>query len=75
MTNEGHLLEATRYIALNPVRAGLCRRAEDWEWSSYGATINCRTPDGFVDYEGLLRCFGSRPASAIRALRAFVDEA
>ncbi|MBI1304026.1 MAG: hypothetical protein GC172_09595 [Phycisphaera sp.] len=23
-----------RYIHLNPVRAGLCRRAEDWEWSS-----------------------------------------
>lgn len=22
------------YIHFNPVRAGLCRRAEDWEWSS-----------------------------------------
>ena len=28
--NEPHLLAATRYIALNPVAAGLVSRAEDW---------------------------------------------
>jgi hypothetical protein len=31
-----------RYIHLNPVRAGLCRRAEDWEWSS--ASDSLRQP-------------------------------
>jgi putative transposase len=25
----------SRYIHLNPVRAGLVARPEDWEWSSY----------------------------------------
>jgi len=24
-----------RYIHMNPVRAGLCERPEDWEWSSF----------------------------------------
>jgi putative transposase len=74
VANEGHLLEVSRYIALNPVRAGICRRPQDWEWSSYGATIRCRKPLEFVDYDGLLRRFGRRRATAIRALREFVEE-
>lgn len=32
-----HLLEIFRYIALNPVRAGLCREPEDYAWSSHAA--------------------------------------
>jgi putative transposase len=32
--DEEHLCHALRYVALNPVRAGLVRRAEDWAWSS-----------------------------------------
>ncbi len=33
-----YYLECLAYIAMNPVKAGLCRRPEDWEWSSYGGT-------------------------------------
>lgn len=33
--SEEHLAEALRYVALNPVRAGLCGSPEDWPWSSY----------------------------------------
>jgi putative transposase len=29
-----HLLEACRYVVLNPVRAGMCASAGDWPWSS-----------------------------------------
>ena len=32
---EEYGLTLSRYIALNPVRAGLARRPEDWPWSSY----------------------------------------
>jgi putative transposase len=32
--NEAHLAAALRYIALNPVRARLAKRAVDWRWSS-----------------------------------------
>lgn len=32
--DDAHLRQAARYIDLNPVRAGLVRRPEDWEWSS-----------------------------------------
>ena len=37
---EAYLLELARYIVLNPVRAHTVRRAEDWPWSSYGATAS-----------------------------------
>jgi hypothetical protein len=37
--DEPHLLAATRYIALNPVSAGLVSRAEDWPWSSARAYL------------------------------------
>jgi putative transposase len=30
---EGHLRETCPYVLHNPVRAGLCERAEDWPWS------------------------------------------
>ena len=32
--DEEHLIVAARYVELNPVRAGLCRRPEGWRWSS-----------------------------------------
>jgi len=34
---ESYLLELARYVVLNPVRAGLVSRPEDWPWSSYRA--------------------------------------
>ncbi|MCE5229843.1 transposase [bacterium] len=37
--DESHLWTAVRYIELNPVRAGLVARAEDWPWSSAAAHL------------------------------------
>jgi putative transposase len=37
--DQAHLLAAARYIALNPVVAGLVSRAEDWPWSSTWAQL------------------------------------
>jgi len=31
--SEEYLREACAYVLLNPVKAGLCERAEDWPWS------------------------------------------
>jgi putative transposase len=35
--DEAHLCAALRYVALNPVRARLVERADDWRWSSVRA--------------------------------------
>jgi putative transposase len=37
--DEGYLRAALRYISLNPVRAKLASRAEDWPWSSVRAHL------------------------------------
>jgi len=31
------VIQKTRYIHFNPVRAGLCEHPKDWKWSSYRA--------------------------------------
>jgi len=35
--SDEYLMEVCRYVELNPVRAGLVARVEDWAWSSYRA--------------------------------------
>jgi putative transposase len=48
-----HLLAAVRYVEMNPVRAGLVERAEDWEWSSARYHLGIRTTDRLVREQGL----------------------
>jgi putative transposase len=55
---EGYLLELSRYLALNSVRAGIADRPEVYEWSSYAATIGAAEAPAFLDVEGLLDWFG-----------------
>lgn len=50
--DEAHLLRAARYILLNPVRAGLAERPEDWPHSSVQAHLRGRS-DGIVAVEPL----------------------
>jgi REP element-mobilizing transposase RayT len=38
ITDDDYALTVVRYIAANPVQAGLCAAPEDWPWSSYAAT-------------------------------------
>jgi putative transposase len=51
--DEPHLLAAVRYLAFNPVRAGLARRVEDWPWSSARAHLAGRD-DGLVTVRPVL---------------------
>ena len=37
--DEAHLMAGLRYVALNPVRAKLVAKAEDWPWSSVAAQL------------------------------------
>ncbi|HKN30312.1 MAG TPA: hypothetical protein VJY34_21515 [Roseiarcus sp.] len=51
-------MAAARYVALNPVRARLVERAEDWR-SSSGATHLAGRDEGLVSVAPLLdRCAG-----------------
>jgi len=46
--DEAHLLQAVRYIELNPVAAGMVKRPQDWQWSSAAAHLS-GAPDPLVD--------------------------
>jgi putative transposase len=65
---DGHLLQLSRYIHLNPVRAHLVKKPEDWVYSSY------------QDYLGLRRGTLPKPGVilehflSIEDYRVFVEE-
>src|SRR5882672_2386737 len=55
--DEAHLVAAARYVALNPVRAKLVARAQDWAWSSARAHLAGRD-DGLVRVAPLIERVG-----------------
>jgi REP-associated tyrosine transposase len=71
--SEAHLLELSRYVPLNPIRAGLCAHPADWPWSSYRATIGREDP-GFVSARPMLALFGRSDEKARIAYEAFVAD-
>ena len=71
---DGHLLAVLRYIALNPVRAGLCKQPAAWRWSSYPAAIGWAAPALSLDLEGVRALFSADPAVARSRLQAFVED-
>lgn len=64
-------LELCRYIVLNPVRAMMVKRAQDWRWSSYRTTAGFASGADWLDVDWVLGQFGNR---AQAAYRRFVSE-
>jgi putative transposase len=71
--SERGLLRASRYVARNPLKAGLCERPEEWTFSSYAGTIGLREQHSFVDDRLILGCFEGSDAYARAALRNYVE--
>jgi hypothetical protein len=68
VTSEGDLLGVYAYVVLNPVRDAVCRRAEEWRWSSYGTAAGFESAFPFVDAALVVAVAGGR-----NALRAFME--
>ncbi|HWQ02629.1 MAG TPA: transposase [Gaiellaceae bacterium] len=69
----GHLLWCIRYIARNPVEAGLCPGPADWSWSSYPGLVGIGRSWPFVAGGEVLGLFGQDRKAAISRLRDFVE--
>jgi len=67
-----YLGELVRYIHLNPVRAKMVRRAQDYGYSSHRAYLGLEDRSGLVDVEPVLRLFGARKQLAKEMYRKFV---
>lgn len=73
---EPHLLEVFRYIALNPVRAGLCRSPHRYVWSSHAAIAGHAPVPDFLAPAEVHDVFASTTGGEGRAsYRAFVAAA
>ena len=70
---ESYLLELSRYIVLNPVRAGMVEEAQKWPWSSYGATVGCVPCPNWLHVNWILSRFGGKKRAAIHAYETFVS--
>jgi putative transposase len=69
---DAYLLELARYIVLNPVRAQMVKRAEDWPWSSYRATAGKAEAPDWLSADALLSHFGADVSSVRQAYGQFV---
>lgn len=69
---DSHLLEACRYIVLNPVRAKIVEDPDKWTWSSYSATAGLVKPHACLSREWILLQFASERKAAGKAYREFV---
>ena len=65
--------ELSRYIHLNPVRAGMVESAEQYEWSSYLDYIGLRSGQEWLTRGLILTSFGRDSREAAGEYRKFVD--
>jgi len=69
---ESYLLELSRYIILNPVRAEMVSEPGEWAWSSYRAMVGVERPPAWLETRNILSGFGQNEAAAVRNYIDFV---
>jgi REP element-mobilizing transposase RayT len=72
--DDDHFLEVTRYLALNPVRAGLVTDPADWRWTSFRATAGTEAVPEFLQTDRVRSFFRSQHSSGGVEFAAFVRE-
>jgi hypothetical protein len=71
---DSHLLEACRYVVLNPVRANRVQRPEEWTWSSYRAMVGRTKSHGCLETDWVLSQFNPNKQVAETRYRKFVKD-
>ncbi len=74
LEREAHLLEVSRYVVLNPVRAGMCHSPDAWMWSSYRATVGIDPVPAYLTADWVLAQFGRSRSAAQLGYRRFVAD-
>lgn len=62
--SDAHLIAAIAYVLANPLRAGICQRAEERTWSSFAATAGQEPCPPFLEARRVLELFAAQPALA-----------
>jgi hypothetical protein len=69
---DSHLLEVCRYVVLNPIRARMVEKPEDYDWSSYRATAGKSKPHPCLTTDWVLGQFSRKREQAKKKYRQFV---
>ena len=70
---DSYLLELSRYIVLNPLRAGLVDDPSNWPWSSYQSTAGLKPVPDHLVVDWILEMFdGKNPVSSRETYQQFV---
>jgi hypothetical protein len=69
-----YAMELTRYIHLNPVRAGMVALPEEYIWSSYRSYIGLSPAPAWLRQEAILAYFGNSATNAKQRYWSFVED-
>jgi putative transposase len=67
---DAYLVELSRYVVLNPVRAGMVSLPGEWPWSSWGAMMGQTPSPEWLETRWLLRQFSE---DEVRARKVYED--
>jgi REP element-mobilizing transposase RayT len=70
---DAHAQELSRYIHLNPVRAGVVEKPEHYRWSSYNPYIKESRQQEWLHTDFILGLFTGKKESARKQYRRFVE--
>ena len=72
--HDSYLLELSRYVVLNPIRARMVEYLDTWPWSSYPAVMGAKEAPAWLDTDWLLAQFGKRRKQARGKYKDFIRE-
>ena len=72
---DSYLLQVSKYIHNNPVKAGIVKKAEDYGWSSFNIyTEKIENTDGLVDVNKVLSILSTSRSQALRQYVKYVED-
>jgi len=69
---ESYLLQVSRYVVLNPVRAKMVESPAEWKWSSYRGTAGIGKPHAVLTTDWILKQFDKHREKARESYKEFV---
>jgi len=71
---DAYLLPLSRYVHMNPVRAKIVKKPEQYRWSSYPGYVGKEKEYKWVEHSWILSNFGKDGETARRKYREYVEE-
>ncbi|MCW8275666.1 transposase [Pseudomonas sp. PCH199] len=72
--SDTYLLACTRYIELNPVRAHIVSRAEDYPWSSYRLRVEESAKNNWLDHDPCFNALGTTELARRNRYKEFLEQ-